>query len=91
MLIKFTPGFTVNRNNTKNNDSISKGKSSLAQFKQFQDGGYFKMAETNMVEIPKWRPNQIWQPLWNVNSFQRILALHNGNTREIAKTPTDTN
>ena len=44
MLIKFTPGFMVNRNNTKNNDSMSKGKSSLAQFKQFQDGGYFKMA-----------------------------------------------
>ena len=49
------------------------------------------MAETNMAEIPKWRPNQIWWPLWNVNSFKRILALHDGNTREIAKTPNDTN
>ena len=44
-LIKLTPAFTVNRNNTIKQRFYWENKSSLAQFKQFQNGGYFKMAE----------------------------------------------
>ena len=49
-----------------------------------------KCRNANMAEITKWRPNQIWRPLWNVNSFKRIFSSHDGNIREIAPIPTDT-
>ena len=35
----------MNWNNSIKHDSISQGKSSLTQFKQFQNGGYFNAAE----------------------------------------------
>ena len=45
---------------------------------------------TDTAEIPKCHPNPIWRPLWNVNSFKRILSWHDGNPREIITTPTNT-